>query len=400
MKRSLTAVLLCLLTAPLLAGTHAITKIDFRSRIPTTILRSQSLLSEDHTYSDEELDLAVARIRRLPFVYDARFRVEGSTLVVEVADEHHFFYGVDLLGETSNRLRDSYVDTGIGGRMYVRSGGVLEGGFGNLSGHDDNIGAANLQYSQYGIGGTPLFASLAVNRSLGGVFGKTDLQPTLTIGMPLSLSQTLSLVALRQGYHDEHEFALVPRPLRVEQFSETLELHYRYDTTNDPLFATRGRALEIVPSYGREKNLFESFVFRPSTGTTIFSEFSRLQDRAVTLHAENYWRAGERTSLIGGVAARARRAEGHVESNGIVRPSEHSDKLASASLLLAHNFFDAGSLTDTRHRIEGGVDYVIDHYAPGRMQRYYELELAYVFRNRWGTVRLTASHSTADIFHP
>jgi len=77
-----------------------------------------------------------------------------------------------------------------------------------------------------------------------------------------------------------------------------------------------------------------------------------------------------------------------------------TEKLAGASVRLVHNFFDNTALTDTRHRVELGLNYVVDRYAPSRQQRYLEEQLAYVFRNRWGTVRLTLSRSSADIFHP
>lgn len=400
MKRSLMAVLLCLTALPLLAESHTITKIDFRSRIPANILRSQSALSENRDYTDDELELAVSRLRRLSFVYDARYHVDGSTLVIDVSDEHHFFYGVNLLGETQVHLHNSFLDTGIGGRFYVPSGGVAEGSIGNLAGRDENIGAANIQYTQYGIAGTRLFASASLSRSLGGVFGTTEVQPALTIGAPLSLTQTLTLVAYGQGYQHESHFALVPRPLRNEHRRRALELHWRYDTTNDPFFATRGRSLEIAPGYIHDNDLFEGFSTPP---LRIFTEHVHDNQTVLNVAGENYWRVlNDRTMLIGGVTARLRRHDSTTDHADFITGSTFTftEKQAGVSLRLAHNFFDRGEATDTRHRLELGFNYVFDRFAPNRDQRYLETQLAYAFRNRWGTVRLVLSRSTAGIFHP
>ncbi|MGL1102799.1 hypothetical protein ACSTLM_01140, partial [Vibrio parahaemolyticus] len=89
---------------PLLAqdARHQVFKIDFRSRIPRSILLSQSGLSEDRTYTEEELQVALARLRRLPFVYSASYTIEASTVVFDVAEERRVFYDVGLMASEQN----------------------------------------------------------------------------------------------------------------------------------------------------------------------------------------------------------------------------------------------------------------------------------------------------------
>src|SRR5438552_14863855 len=182
MNRTLIVTLLCVLAAPLFAASHEITRIDFRSRVPAAILRSQSALAENRSYTDEELEVAAARLRRLPFVFDVHYAIEGTTLVIDVLDEHRFFYGINVQGETSgHQTNQSTLNTGIGGRMYVPSGGVFEGGAGDIAGSNETVGSVSAQYSQYGIAGTRAFATPSLRRSVRGVFGACDLEPPVTI---------------------------------------------------------------------------------------------------------------------------------------------------------------------------------------------------------------------------
>src|SRR5438132_6515722 len=59
MRRLIALVLLW--AAPLLAQSqHQVFKIQFQSRLPATILLSQSMLTENRSYTDEELQLAMA----------------------------------------------------------------------------------------------------------------------------------------------------------------------------------------------------------------------------------------------------------------------------------------------------------------------------------------------------
>ena len=78
MKRLLAALLLCT-ALPVAAETrHQIGKIQFQSRVPTNILLSQSALAEDRTYTDQDLDVAMARLHESRGEYEQaleRYRI-------------------------------------------------------------------------------------------------------------------------------------------------------------------------------------------------------------------------------------------------------------------------------------------------------------------------------------
>jgi outer membrane protein assembly factor BamA len=387
MKRIAVIALLCIASLPLLAADHQVTKIDFRSRLPETVLRSQSALTEGRAYSDRDLELAVSRLRRLPFVYDARYKLEGTTLIIDVADEYHFFYDVDVLGETQqSQLNQSELDTGVGGRMYFQPGGILEGAAGSTAGRDESNGSASAQYAHYGIAGTRAFASLSVTRALGGVFGDSDIQPRLTLGYPLSLEQTVSFAASQTGFRDTQSFAAISRPLRTTVTDNIFELHWTYDTTNDPFFATRGRTLTVFPTYRRFNDHFEGFSIH-----TILTNEERGSETSANASFQNFLTIGSRTALVAGLSVRNGRVRGtQTFETGVVRPIKRTNVDQEASLLLVHNLFDSSALNDSRHRFEAGITYARENVTRGKLLRHYSEEIGYVYRNRWGAVHLTA----------
>jgi outer membrane protein assembly factor BamA len=387
MKRIALITLLWLAALPLLAADHQIAKIDFRSRLPESILRSQSTLTEGRAYSDRDLELAVSRLRRLPFVYDARYRIDGTTLIIEVADEHHFFYDFDVLGQTLQiQLNQSSLDTGIGGRLYIRPGGILDGAVGSTTGRPGSNGSANLQYSQYGIAGTRAFVSLSLSRALGGVFGNSGIQPRLTIGYPLSLTQTVSFAAWQTGYRDTQSFAAISRPLRTSVVDHNFEIRWTYDTTSDPLFATRGYTLAVIPMYRRFHNHFEGFSIH-----TIQTNDERGSETGATASFQNFWAVGSRTAVVAGLSVRNGRVRGtQTFETGLSRRTRRTNEDDEASLLLVHNFFDSSALSESRHRLEAGVTYARENVTRGKLQSRVSEEVGYVYRNRWGAVHLTA----------
>jgi hypothetical protein len=387
MKRIVVVILLGIIAIPLLAqARHQVAKIDIRSRIPAKILMTQSALAEDRSYTDAELELAMSRLRRLSFVYAAHYTLDGTTLVVDVADENHFFFDFDLYGQSSTRNNPSSLDAGLGGRTYFQPGGVFQGSVGGVAaGSEQSLASVSAQYSHYGIAGTRAFASVAITRALGGVFGDSDIEPHLIIGYPLSLSQTVSLVAFHQGFHDSQSFAAISRPLRLAIISNTFELHWTYDTTNDPLFMTRGRTLTLFPSYAHQFHHFEGF----SIHTIQVAEFKG-SETGWNADFRQFRTLGARTVLLGELSGRSANVSGAntFEDRAPFHSSVRSSD-ATALVLLAHNFFDATAESETRRRIEGGVGYTVEK-TDGRTQKYELAQLGYVYRNHWGAVHLTA----------
>src|SRR5205809_930310 len=132
MKRMFTLMMI-LIATPIFAQSprHQVFQIIYHSRIPVSILRSQSMLAEDHTYTDQDLQLAMARLRRLPFVYSVNYALEGSTLAIDVADENRVFWSFDSNLMGGRGLPGfSFLETGVGGRYDLGWGGVAEGTLG------------------------------------------------------------------------------------------------------------------------------------------------------------------------------------------------------------------------------------------------------------------------------
>src|SRR5215213_10142097 len=122
--RRLTFCLALLFAIPLAAQTkHLVSRIDVRGNVPAAIVTSQSALEEGRSYSERDLDDAVSRLRRLPFVFDARYSLAGDTLVIEVDAVTRFFAGLDANGFRSDNDQGGVAALSGGGRLFLRSGG-------------------------------------------------------------------------------------------------------------------------------------------------------------------------------------------------------------------------------------------------------------------------------------
>lgn len=77
-------------------------RVEGLVRAAPRVVLAASLLEPGARYDEAELAQAVARVQRLPFVLDARFRLEKGSerglyvLVVEVVETRRFFFGADV----------------------------------------------------------------------------------------------------------------------------------------------------------------------------------------------------------------------------------------------------------------------------------------------------------------
>ena len=130
------------------------------------IIRSETLLREGGTYTEEQLRLAIYRIHRLPFVLDASFALRRGSrrgayeLVIEAKPARWFFFDHSLhafrFGEpldleensftTDPTMRSSTTLQGlVGARLFVGRSGVL---FGALD-SEEGIQAGFTQYDLF-----------------------------------------------------------------------------------------------------------------------------------------------------------------------------------------------------------------------------------------------------------
>lgn len=364
------------------------------STIPERIVRSESLLEAGRTYSREDLDQALYRIRRIPFVFSASYTVEpvpgsdGYAVIFQVSDERAFFYEVDAVGTVSDDDESGSVRGGIGGRMYV-PGGALEGTLGNFAASgSDTSQTLGLTYRGFGILGTDASASFGVSQDFG---TSDDSDPTLSLGIeiPITLRQSVKGSATRfRGSRDVRFGPERNESIGLQSELTVAELSWELNTLNDPTFMTSGLLVSAGPAWVRSDS--ESVVF---TDADPFVIPRRSTQTALALRAERYWAAGQRGALFG----RFRGTESGIEQErGSVVSSDLDYRTADLSVGYGRNF---GAFLDEhgdwRARLEvgGGWNYHrSESSGSSRSSDDPYFSLGGSFRHPWGRVKITASY--------
>ena len=376
------------------------------SRIDDTVVRGEARLEEERTYTDADFQQAVYRIRRLPFVTDAVYRLEpgvtagGTTLVIRILDVTPAFYE---LNGTGTRLADGEtVRDGsalLGGRWHLANLGVIEGAVEkNDFAEGINVGLA---YRAYDIMGTGGFASAAIAQRF-----KTELRdydPTLavTVGYPLTQRQTVTLTAAQSGTSVTRDFDVNNddddddeddsdrddnRDLTDSQGFTFATLRWWYETIDDPFFATRGVQVSAGPTWSSAEFEFERYdVAEPDdTASTKLST----ESYGLAFDASGYRRLFGRT--VGFV---------RLNGNGTKNQQSELEMLSgSAGAGLAFDFHSQAEnvLRPFKARLEIGAAYRTTQTSqpdlPEISVNDVAAEAAFVFRHRWGTVRLTGTY--------
>lgn len=262
------------------------------------IIVSRSLLAEGHSYTETELREAVYRIHRLPFVLDADFSLgKGSErghyrLLIAVEEVHTFFFGADLLYEAfgeplaaGTRLDDEATSSLSAGARLFAGQGVFFAAVADL-------GDLQLGYERYRLFDRPAFLRLAYSSQEGcctvrlhelgldpaaGTWTADDSEHAeLTLGVPLGGNQSLRLDATYLEAEDafRRPFGDAPREiLDADDLEESeIELAWVYDTTDDPVFPTRGDALTAAVGLRRlDAGLSNDFGTPPTPRTEMSS---------------------------------------------------------------------------------------------------------------------------------
>lgn len=385
---------------PLLAQTkHLISRIDVRGGVPARIVASQTALAAGRTYSDGDLEVAMARLRRLPFIYDAKYTIEGETLVIEVDAVRRLFADVGASGFGYDGDESASGVIGGGGRLFLGgSGGVAEAEVHELVTEADDATSARAAYSHYGIAGTRLFATAEVSQSLQNHDG-FDPDPTwrLMAGYPLTVRQTLTASYVDQGYRIRHR---LPAPLgRTTQFSSqnTLALGWTWDTTNDPFFARHGATIRATTAWSDASFQFDGIIIG-LPGDGVPNTF-RTEVDATTFdaRADKFWPIGSRGVLFsgaGGYWAENETKTTQTSLPGAARFDVHNYG-ASVTAGYARNLFDWNTRPTVRQRIELGATYryeVFEQPVRDVTSNATTIEAAYVLRHPFATVRLNLSY--------
>lgn len=252
--------------------------VEGTRRAAPEVIISESLLAAGHSYTETELREGVYRIRRLPFVLDAGFRLGKGTergryrLLVRVDEVRSFFFGADLLHSSvgGTLRRSSPLDEDFDGVLLA--GARAFAGNGLFFAAVGDVGDFQVGYSRYRLFDRPAFLNVAFARERCCAVRILDLglDPTasvwadledsdrfeLTLGIPLGDNHALRLGAARLESGGGHRRQLAPERFGAflnagERDQSELELAWIYDTTDDPIFPTRGDRMRSALSVER-----------------------------------------------------------------------------------------------------------------------------------------------------
>ncbi|MEO8379243.1 MAG: hypothetical protein ABI779_06230 [Acidobacteriota bacterium] len=376
------------------------------SNVAEEIIRGEARLDEERTYTEEDFRQAVYRIRRLPFVTDATYRIEpgvssgGTALIVKILDTAPIFYGADL--QATRRSDGETVKDGsllLGGRWLLDNLGVLEGAV-QKSDNDDGF-LAGVAYRAYDIYGTGATGSIAIAQRFKATERVYDPQAVLTLGWPLTQRQTVTFTASRSKSRVTRNFDVNgdddTDPETITDIDDNLdltnrdrftfaELRWAYESIDDPLVPTLGVSASAGPRYFNTENIVQTY-----DGTTKKIVGTELKANAYGLVLDL---AAYRT-LFG-------RTVGFARLNGDASQTDKTEIDTRTGIAQAGLAFDlhrnvAGALRPFKSRFEVGAGYrTYSVEGPGNAEFKDDgafAQSSFVLRHRWGTIRLTGTYT-------
>jgi hypothetical protein len=350
------------------------------ARIRPAIVRAECRLKAGHTYTTAQLDQALYRIRRLPFVTDAEYTLaEGSSpasrvIIFNITDEQALNHNVsvDVIGihhsggvSSIDTLAYSLF-TGPSGRLDTSVGGSIAGPSGSFQG-------LNLRYSAYGLFGTGAYAIAAVSSRAG-------FNPSVVVGVPVGLTGTL-----RGSYQKKSSDS---------DSSSLTSVDWVSDRTDDLYFPRKGMLVTVGPEWSKQRSVLEF-----NAGTRFFFRNDQTIDRkGLAAVATPFLPLPHHFAVWGRAAASRFDESGLLNGKKLATIRETNGALLIG---LAHNFGDGSDDVDrTRFRLEGGVGYRIqsrESSAPGfrRKDNGVDLEIGTSYRTRWGIIHFSLDY-TAD----
>ena len=404
------------------------------------IVRSEILLREGETYTEDQLRQAVYRVHRLPFVLDASFSLrKGSQrgafeLLIEVQPARWFFYDqwnrffrssqpLDLEEHALELDRTSLsADILVGARLFVGRSGVVFGGLNSQDGieagftkydlfHRGILASAGLSWNSCCVREVlplaldPTFSSWSFSSSR-----KISLGLSIPLGGPQSLQLSLSDRRADSGTLQPvlgtHTDSI--QLFDFSSFALGSDLDYRraeakwvFDSTDDPLVPSRGLSLSagIEGSQLTAHDLvsvFRSGFLGDETETRFPSSKSEQVIGAAS--AIRHWSLTPRqtVSVSGRISGGQSRLE-HLLVGEEVLPHVDVDFIGG-SLGLQHALTlkrsrQPGELSDLRLEsgAEAGLERTSPDLGPSPLRRL-SVWVGFVFRNQWGRVRVMLTY--------
>jgi hypothetical protein len=358
------------------------------------IVISESLLKEGQSYAEDDLRVAIRRIKRLPFIIEADFALRKGTergryeLVVTVEETRPIFTdirGQETLGGlpialelSSAQRRFDFTDNSlVGVREFVGSTGLVFATVGS------SHGLVQAGYTRYDLFGDGSFLSVAL--AYDPLNGPTY-TPSLSAGIPLTVNQSLRATVSRLKSSERFDAS------RVDFETRSAALSWLYNTTDDPLFPTQGNEAEAALDYRSFDDLLSSEGEKFHSGDHITT---------FTLTGRHHRPLTARQSLSFAVA-------GAKYQFSIFDPlsSPRSSYGYQASVEVGHAF-DLWQGERTRHwgdlRLESTAAYA-KAFAPRDLSfggnsptSQLSLRTALVYRNPWAVVRLDLTYYSGKV---
>jgi len=402
------------------------------------IVRSETLLREGQSYTEDELRQAVARIHRLPFVLDASFALQKGSqrgafeLVIETHPARWFFFdhwarayrldeplAINPEGsETFSSRESSTFSLGglIGARKFVGNSGVV---FAAL----DSEETLQVGFTQYDLFHRGVVASAGYSR---GLCCETEVLPigldptfagwsfddsqrfSLNLTVPLGGRQSIQVaVSDRAGEAGVRREVLASPADRFRDSNLVNgDLSYRraeakwvYNTSDDPVLPTRGvtlsAGLEASRFSGRDlerfrfsPDLFEFVPAPPFDSEQVVAAFSGVRHWSITPR--------QTVSGHGRLSVGRSRVENLLLEDRFVPSLTLNSYGGSAGVLHSLTLRRArgrGNFTDLR--LESGAEYGMERtwpdVGPSPLERF-SASVGLVFRNQWGRVRASLTY--------
>ena len=369
------------------------------------LIVAETRLQPGREYSEPELHAGAARAARLPFVVRIDLRLDKGEnrgayrLVIEVIEAKPVFLGGTL--RTGGDEDDDEKLAGIGGRLFLGRSGVVHGAA--TTGDDPGF---DVGYTQYDLLGTGAFAAALVSyREL--TFNGNPLPPAHLLDPPSTRDQLITQLiagvpvggnhAIRASWTREPTVmrGLIGRtptrkPFTIQHITTT-ELAYIYDSTDDPLFPSRGTS--VVASAATRRGPYATF-------TPMGPQLTYYERPSLALRLSKHWEVGARQAISVGGSVR------HAERDAQQFPVVGGGRSIQTAILEEREV-DAGyAFTiwggDRPHRFgelraEAGVGYHFERQVTPRPSRLGPLRtteqtptahVGVVFRNPWAVFRL------------
>jgi outer membrane protein assembly factor BamA len=410
MRRVAFAVLLLLTAGSAAAQEPAqffIERIEVRnaSRVSADVVIAESRLRTGAVYTEAQMREASDRVNRQPFLLSADFALEKGSdrgryvLVISVVETKIFFAQLDIrpyLGHATSAdytapLETSENDIALGFRFFVGRRGAIHLG---IIGSDDNRDYVTNQtsfavgYTQYDLFGTRAFATLNLKKPIGSN-DTGHISPQVVVGIPVSLTQTVTLLYDRlELSRESNVYSFGPFERRLEQslFSAT----WSRNTTNRPFLPTRGTLLTVTPTIASSDRKFLSFDV--PNGNILYTPQS-VHERSAGLEAAaaRYWEVSDRNS----VSAALQGGWARTNQSGTIHDTIDSS-YGFVTGRISHSLFETSEIAkngDSRLEAELRLGYRARQYpiftsaAGTRSVDVRQVNASWVRRNAWGTFR-------------